>query len=65
MRSKYNLDTKDYSSLKKDPIEIKNIGFTSHEETRQRKLELLKGARDLIKGIAPSSMTSCYQDVYK
>lgn len=65
MRSKYNLDTKDFSSLKKDPVEIKNIGFTSHEETRQRKLELLKGARDLIKGIAPTSMTSCYQDVYK
>lgn len=65
MRAKYNLDSKDKLDLKKEPVHMRNIGYTSHEETRQRKLELMRGARDLLKGIAPNSITSCYQDVYR
>jgi len=65
MRAKYNLDSKENFDLKKEPIQIRNIGYTSQEETRQRKLELMRGAKDLLRGIAPTSITSCYQDVYR
>lgn len=65
MRAKLNLNSKEKSDLKKEPIQMRNIGYTSQEETRQRKLELMRGARDLLKGIAPTSITSCYQDVYR
>lgn len=65
MRAKYNLSSKENFHVKKEPIQMRNIGYTSQEETRQRKLELMKGAKDLLKGIAPTSMTSCYQEVYR
>lgn len=65
MRAKLNLDSKEKIDLRKEPILNKNIGYTSQEETRQRKLELMRGARDLLKGIAPTSITSCYQEVYR
>jgi len=65
LRAKYNLDSNESINLKKEPIEIRNIGYVSQEETRQRKLELMKGASYLLKGISPTNMTSCYQDVYR
>ena len=65
MRAKYNLDSKDKVNMKLEPIMMRNIGYTSHEETKQRKLELMKGSKNLFKGIAPTSLTSCYQEVYR
>lgn len=65
MRAKLNLNSKDGEDGKREPIVIKNIGYISQEETRKRKLELMKGAKDLIKGIPPTSLTSNYQDNYK
>ena len=65
MRAKYNLDSKDKVNVKLEPFQMRNIGYTSHEETKQRKLELMKGTKNLIKGIAPTSLTSCYQEVYR
>ncbi len=65
MRAKLNLDSKEKVHLQKDSIQMRNIGYTSQEETRQMKLRLMRGARDLLKGIAPTSITSCYQDVYR
>jgi hypothetical protein len=65
MRAKYHLDSNEKTGNIKEPIKIRNIGYVSQEETRQRKLELMKGAKDLIKGIASTNMTSCYQEVYR
>ncbi len=65
MRAKYNLDSIEKVDSKIEPVFMKNIGYTSQEETRRKKLELMKGAKDLLKGIAPTSITSCYQDVYR
>lgn len=65
MRAKLNLNVKDGVDGKREPIVFKNIGYVSQEETRKRKLELMKGAKDLIKGIPPSSLTSNYQEIYK
>jgi len=65
MRAKYHLDSKQNTGIIKEPIQIRNIGYVSQEETRKRKLELMKGAKDLIKGIATTNMTSCYQEVYR
>lgn len=65
MRAKLNLDSIERVDLKKKPLNLRNIGYTSQEETRQRKLELMRGAKDLLKGIPATSITSCYQDVYR
>lgn len=65
MRAKYNLESKENVNLKKEPIQMRNIGYTSQEETRQRKIELMRGAKDLLKGIPATSITSCYQEVYR
>jgi hypothetical protein len=65
MRAKLNLNSKDGEDGKREPIAFKNIGYISQEETRKRKLELMKGAKDLIKGIPPTSLTSNYQDTFK
>jgi hypothetical protein len=64
MRAKLNLKPKEEYE-KNEPFVLKNIGYISQEETRKRKLELMKGAKDLIKGIPPTSLTSNYQEVYK
>lgn len=64
MRAKLNLNPNGEEG-KKEPIVFKNIGYVSQEETRKRKLELMKGAKDLIKGIPPTSLTSNYQEIYK
>lgn len=64
MRAKLFHDSKETDLLDK-PINAKNIGYTSHEETRKRKMELMNGAKDLLKGIPPASLTSCYQEVYR
>ena len=65
MRAKLNLKPSDGEEGKRQPIVLKNIGYVSQQETRKRKLELMKGAKDLIKGIPPTSLTSNYQEVYK
>lgn len=62
MRAKLNLKGSDE---KMEPIVFRNIGYVSQEETRKRKLELMKGAKDLIKGIPPTSLTSNYQETFK
>ena len=65
MRAKLNLNSKDGADGKREPIVFRNIGYVSSDETRKRKLELMKGAKDLIKGIPPTSLTSNYQEIYK
>jgi len=65
MRAKLNLKAIDGENGKLEPIVFRNIGYVSQQETRQRKLDLMRGAKDLIKGIPPTSLTSNYQEIYK
>lgn len=64
MRAKLNLDSTEKIGLNKDVI-YKNIGYTSHAETKQRKNELMRGAKDLIKGIPAANIFSSYQENYR
>jgi hypothetical protein len=68
MRARLNLDVNNYNTTKESGAEegtVYNDNIKNQEEIKKRKLELMNGNKNLIKGIYANTTTSCYQEVFK
>lgn len=63
MRTRLNLDS--YVPYEEDPNAAYNDNIKNQEENKARKLELMNGHGNLLKGIYNNTSTSNYQETYK
>lgn len=66
IKARIGIDTNEMKS-NKDAIDMRvyNDNIKNQEENKKRKMELINGTKNLLKGIYNNTNSSCYQEVYK
>jgi hypothetical protein len=65
MKARIGLDKSSVNPDTNYDMSVYNDNIKNQEEIKKRKMELINGTKNLLKGIYNNTTSSCYQEVYK
>jgi hypothetical protein len=65
MKARIEIDLNPVRDANKFDMTVYNDNIKNQEEIKRRKMELINGTKNLLKGIYNNTSSSCYQEVYK
>jgi hypothetical protein len=65
LKARIGIDSSRVKTESNRDMNVYNNSIRNQEEIKQRKMELINGSKNLLKGIYNNTTSSCYQEVYK
>lgn len=65
MKTRIGLEKTSIIPQGKNDMSVYNDNIKNQEEIKRRKMELINGTKNLLKGIYNNTTSSCYQEIYK